>query len=94
MNCQVEINSSGKILRVSNQQGEDSKLYKSLVDSGYSPETALSLWAIAYTKEFKSEYGDFNEEPSIVYLNHVIKKLKLKKSELRHKTSIFAVLLF
>lgn len=80
MSCQVIINSSGKILEVKNPQGNDSKLYSDLMNSGFSPETALSLWSIAYTNDFKSEYGASNQEPSIAELNYIIKKLKLSNT--------------
>ena len=73
MACNIIRNKDGKIVKVTADNGKDSKLFKDIVNLGYDKETALKKWAVAYTPTFKNWFGqgnvDVNGEPRIVMVN-------------------------
>lgn len=60
--CQV-IKINGSVNRVVAPNGKDSILYKDALDKAHLQDTALKVWATAYTDDFNLYYGDWKNDP-------------------------------
>ena len=74
MACNIVRNENGKIVQVTTENGNNSRLFNKIVSLGYDKETALKKWALAYTPTFKHWFQegmtDQNGEPRIVGINN------------------------
>ena len=74
MACNIVRNANGNIVKVTADNGKNSKLFRDIVKLGYDKETALKKWAMAYTPVFKQWFGDgmvdSNGEPRITIVNN------------------------
>jgi len=74
MACNIIRNQNGKIVNVTADNGNNSKLFKDIVKLGYDKETAVKKWALTYTPTFKQWFGegvvDSNNEPKITMVNN------------------------
>ena len=72
MACSIIRNKSGEIKTVLASNGKDSILYKEILQLptiAGDKETALRMWAIAYTPEFKTRHGDWEQAKSTINLD-------------------------
>ncbi len=74
MACNIIKNPNGKVVKVTANNGKDSKLFKDIVNLGYDKETAVKKWAMVYTPTFRQWFGkgivDSNGEPTINMVNN------------------------
>ena len=74
MACNIVRNENGKIVQVTTENGNNSRLFNKIVSLGYDKETALRKWALAYTPTFRQWFGnglvDVNGEPKITMVNN------------------------
>ena len=74
MACNIVRNENGKIVQVTTENGNNSRLFNKIVSLGYDKETALKKWALTYTPTFRQWFGnglvDVNGEPKITMVNN------------------------
>lgn len=63
VNCQV-VKKNNNVVKVLSPNGNESLLYKSALEKSSRQESALLMWATAYTEDFKVYYGDWQNAPT------------------------------
>lgn len=76
MKCNQRIfyNKQGKVERVLDRKGQDSRLYRELVESSRDEDLALKLWAVSETEGF-NRYNESKENKTEPLTNTVLKYL-------------------
>lgn len=75
MSCKIVKTENGTILEVRDNKGNTSLLYDNLLEKYKDPNLALDLWTVVYSSQFKSIYGESNEEPSLLEFEKMLQKM-------------------